>query len=188
MLASGALVVHACRRVVRDTGAVVSFAKRASLFALALALGAAWPEDAPRDMLVARAFRAKRADESHRARLRLEVGRLRRVLRRLAGVSATKRGFALAPRRPGEVVVLARPADEQHATLLAFLPDGESWSSSALALALGTSQRILQRALEGLAAAGRVHWFGRERARRWLTPPVPGFTTTLLLPAPLPSD
>jgi hypothetical protein len=102
-------------------------------------------------------------------------------------VSATKRGFALAPRRAPEVVVLARPVDEEHA-VLAFLADGESWSSSALALALGASQRTVQRALEGLAAAGKVHSFGRGRARRWLTPPVPGFTTTLLLPAPLQSD
>ena len=187
MLASGALVVDACRHVVRDTGTVVSFAKRPAFFALARA-GRGVAGDAPRDMLVARAFEAKHADESHRTRLRVEVGRLRRVLLRLAGVSATKRGFALAPRRPGEVVVLARPVDEQHPALLAFLPDGESWSSSALALALGTNQRTVQRAHEGLAAAGKVHSFGRGRARRWLSLPVPGFTTTLLLPAPLPSD
>ena len=131
---------------------------------------------------------AKLADESHRARLRVEVGRLRTVLRTLADVSATKRGFALAPRRAREVVVLARPVEEEHAAVLAFLADGESWSSSALALALGASQRTVQRALDSLAAAGKVQSFGRGRARRWMTPPVPGFTTTLLLPAPLPSD
>jgi Bacterial regulatory proteins, gntR family len=130
---------------------------------------------------------ASRADESHRARLRVEVGRLRTVLRTIAGVSATKRGFGLAPRRACEVVVLARPVEEEHAAVLAFLADGESWSSSALALALGTSQRTVQRALDRLAAAGKVQSFGRGRARRWITPPVPGFTTTLLLPAPLPS-
>jgi DNA-binding transcriptional ArsR family regulator len=158
------------------------------LFALARALGEAWPGDISRDALVARAFGAKRADESHRARLRVEVGRLRRMLRPLADVSATKRGFALAPRRAHEVVVLAWPVDEEHAAALAFLADGESWSSSALALALGTSQRTVQRALESLAAAGKVQSFGRGRARRWLTPPVAGFTTTLLLPAPLPID
>jgi DNA-binding transcriptional ArsR family regulator len=119
--------------------------------------------------------------------LRVEVGRLRTLLRTLAGVSATKRGFALAPRRASEVVVLARPVEERHAAVLAFLADGESWSSSALALALGASQRTVQRALDSLAAAGKVQSFGRGRARRWMTPPVPGFTTTLLLPAPLPS-
>jgi hypothetical protein len=188
LLVSKALVVDACGHAVRDARTVVSLATRPVLFSLARALGEAWPRDVPRDMLVARAFRAKHADESHRARLRVEIGRLRTVLRTLAGVSATKRGFALAPRRACEVVVLARPVEEQHAGVLAFLADGESWSSSALALALGASQRTVQRALDSLAAAGKVQSFGRGRARRWVTPPVPGFTTTLLLPAPLPSD
>jgi hypothetical protein len=188
LLASGALVVDASRHVVRDARTVVSLARRPVLFALARALGEAWPADVPRSTLVARAFRAKLADESHRARLRVEVGRLRMVLRTLAEVSATKRGFAVVPRRARAVVVLAPPVDERHAAVLAFLADGESWSSAALALALGASQRTVQRALDWLAAAGKVQSFGRGRARRWLTPPVPGFTTTLLLPAPLPSD
>jgi hypothetical protein len=188
LLASGALIVDACRRVVRNAGMVVSLATRPVLFALARALGEAWPGDVPRSTLVARAFRAKHADESHRARLRVEVGRLRVELRTLADVSATKRGFALAPRRAREVVVLAPPVDEQHAAVLAFLADGESWSSSALALALGASPRTVQRALESLTAAGKVQSFARGRARRWLTPPVPGFPTILLLPGPLPSD
>jgi hypothetical protein len=186
LLASNAFVVDACRHVVRDGSQGVSLARRPVLFALARALGEAWPGDVPRDTLVARAFGWKVADESHRTRLRVEIGRLRRVLRTLADVSATKRGFALAPRRAREVVVLARPVEEEHAAVLAFLADGESWSSSALALALGASQRTVQRALDSLAAAGKVQWFGRGRARRWLTPPVPGFTTILLLPAPLP--
>jgi len=167
---------------------VVSLATRPVLFALARALGEAWPGDVPRDTLVARAFGSKLADESYRARLRVEVGRLRTVLRTLADVSATKRGFALAPRRAREVVVLAPPVDDEHAAVLAFLADGESWSSSALGLALGTSQRTVQRALDSLAAVGKAQSFGRGRARRWMTPPVPGFTTTLLLPAPLPID
>jgi hypothetical protein len=188
LLASNAFVVDACRHVVRDERKVVSLAKRPVLFALARALGEAWPGDVARDTLVARAFGLKLANESHRARLRVEVGRLRTVLRRLADVSATKRGFALAPRRAGEVVVLAWPVEEEHAAVLAFLADGESWSSSALALALGTSQRTVQRAVDSLAAKGKVQSFGRGRARRWMTPPVPGFTTTLLLPAPLPID
>src|SRR5919106_739918 len=188
LLTSPALVVDACRHVVRDARTVVSLARRPVLFALARALGEAWPGEVPRDILVARAFGAKLADESHRARLRVEVGRLRRVLRTLAAVSATKRGFALAPRRAREVVVLARPVEEEHAAVLALLADGESWSSSALALALGTSQRTVQRALDSLAAAGKVQSFGRGRARRWMTPPVTGFTTMLLLPAPLPID
>jgi hypothetical protein len=188
LLASKAFVVDACRNVVRHAGTVIPLATRPVLFALARALAEAWPADMARDALVARAFRLKLADESHRARLRVEVGRLRKVIRTLAGVSATKRGFALVPRRAREVVVLAPPVEEEHAAVLAFLADGESWSSSALALALGASQRTVQRALDSLAAAGKVQSFGRGRARRWLTPPVPGFTTTLLLPAPLPID
>jgi hypothetical protein len=188
LLASKALVVDACRYVVRDARTAVSLATRPVLFALARALAEAWPADVPRGTLVARAFRAKHADESHRARLRVEVGRLRVELRTLAGVSATKGGFALAPRHARAVVVLAPPVEEQHATVLAFLADGESWSSSALAIALGASPRTVQRALEQLAAAGKVQPFGRGRARRWMTPPVPGFPTIMLLPGPLPSD
>ena len=188
LLASKALVVDACRHVVRDSRTVVSLANRPVLFALARALAEAWPGDVPRDVLLARAFGARLADESHRARLRVEVGRVRRALRPLAGIAATQRGFALAPREAREVVVLARPVEDEHAAVLAFLADGESWSSSALALALGTSQRTVQRALDSLAAAGKVQSLRRGRARRWITPPVPGFTTTLLLPAPLPFD
>jgi hypothetical protein len=188
LLASRSLVVDACRHAVRDTHTVVSLATRPVLFALVRALGEAWPDDVPRDVLAARVFRAKRADESHRARLRVEVGRLRRMIRTLADVSATKRGFVIEPRHEREVVVLARPVEEKQAAVLAFLADGESWSSSALALALGASQRSVQRALESLGSAGKVQSFGRGRARRWVTPPVPGFATTLLLPAPLPGD
>jgi hypothetical protein len=183
LLASGVLVVDACRHAVRDANTVVSLAPRPVLFALARALGEVWPRDAPRDTLIAHVFRTRFADESHRARLRVEVGRLRRVLRPLASVSATEGGFRLAPRHAGEIVVLARPVEEEHAAVLALLADGEAWSSSALALALGTSQRTVQRALDSLAAAGKVQSLGRGRARRWITPPVPGFTTILLLPA-----
>jgi hypothetical protein len=190
LLGSKRLVVDACRHAVRDARSVISLARRPVLFALARVLGEAWPDDVSRDTLVARAFGAKAADESHRARLRVEVGRLRRILRPLARLSATKRGFTLTPRRAREVVVLARPTDidAEHAAVLAFLADGESWSSSALSVALGASQRTVQRALDSLAAAGKVQSFGLGRARRWVTPPVPGFTTTLLLPAPLPVD
>jgi hypothetical protein len=188
LLASKALVVDACRYVVRDADTVVSLATRPVLFALVRTLAEAWPADVPRSTLVARAFRAKHADESHRARLRVEIGRLRAELRALADVTATSQGFALAPRGTRELVVLAPPVDEPHAAVLAFLADGESWSSSALAIALGASPRTVQRAIEELAAAGKVQWFGRGRARRWMTPLVPGFPTILLLPGPLPSD
>jgi hypothetical protein len=186
--ASGALIIDACHHAVRDAGTVVSLMRRPVLFALARALAEAWPGDVTRALLIQRAFRGKHADESHRARLRVEIGRLRSLLRKLAEVSATKDGFALVPRRNREVVVLARPVDEEHAAVLAFLADGESWSSSGLALALGASQRTVQRALDELAATGKVQSFGRGRARRWMTPPLPGITTTLLLLTPLPSD
>jgi len=187
LLASEALVVDACRYVVRDGRTTVSLATRPVLFALARALGEAWPGDVSRSTLIARAFRGKHADESHRARLRVEIGRLRVELRTLADVRATPQGFALAPRHAREVVVLAPPVEEQHPAVLAFLADGESWASSALALALGASPRTVQRALDQLAAAGKVQWFGRGPARRWMTPPMPGFTTTSLLPAQLPN-
>lgn len=188
LFASKMLVIDACRNLVRKQNMLVPLATRPVLFALARTLGEAWPGDAPRDVLLARAFGAKHADESHRARLRVEIGRLRRLLRAVARVSATKRGFALAPRGAREVVVLAQPVDERHAAVLAFLADGESWSGSALALALGASQRTVQRALKELAATGKVQSYGRGRARRWVTPPLPGFATTLLLPGPLPGS
>jgi hypothetical protein len=110
------------------------------------------------------------------------------MLRAFADVRATKQGFKLVPRGGREVVVLAPPVEGEYGAVLAFLADGESWSSSALALALGASQRTVQRALDSLAAAGKVQSFGRGRACRWMTSPVPGFTTALLLPAPLPND
>lgn len=188
LLKSKALVVDACRNVVRDSRAMVSLVTRPVLFGLARALAEAWPGDVPRDVLLARAFGARFVDESHRMRLRVEIGRLRKMLRPLADLSATMRGFTLAPRGAQEVVVLAQPVEDEHGSVLAFLADGESWSSSALAVALGTSQRTVQRALDSLAAAGKVQSFGRARARRWITPPIPGFTTTLLLPASLPVD
>jgi len=188
LLASDAFVIDACRYAVRQSQTSVSLAGRPVLFTLARTLAEAWPADVPRDTLVARAFRGKRADESYRARLRVEMGRLRTLLRPLAGVSATAKGFILAPRHAADVVVLAQPVDEAHGEVLALLADGESWSSSALSLAAGASQRTVQRALESLAAQGKVQWLGQGRSRRWMaTPSVTGFTTALLLPISLPS-
>lgn len=188
LLKSGALVVDACRFAVRDGTKLVSLASRPVLFALARALGEAWPQDLSRDALVARAFRAKHADESYRARLRVEIGRLRVKLRSLAHVDATKRGFTLVPCQAREVAVLAPLVENEQAAMLALLADGESWSSSALAIALTTSPRTVQRALESLSDAGKVQAVGRGRARRWMTPPLLEFPTILLLPGPLPSD
>lgn len=188
LLASDALVIDACRHVLRHRHHATTLASRPVLFALARLLGEAWPGDVARGTLIAHAFRTRHANESHRARLRVEIGRLRRALGALAEVHATARGFALSPRGECKVVVLAWPVEQAHAAVLALLGDGESWSSSALALALGASQRTVQRALDALAATGKVQSVGRGRARRWMTPLLPGFATTLLLPAPLRFD
>ncbi|WP_077963800.1 helix-turn-helix domain-containing protein [Ensifer adhaerens] len=188
LLASGALVVDACRNLVRREATVCSLATRPVLFALARALGETWPGDVSRRALLARAFGARHVDESHRARLRVEIGRLREELRPLADIKATSEGFRLVPHGKHKVVVLAPPVDERHATMRALLADGEAWSSSALAIALDASARTVQRALEELAAQGKVLPIGRGRARRWIVPPVAAFPTVLLLPGPLPNE
>jgi hypothetical protein len=188
LLSSGTLVVDACRFRVVEAGTAISLSRRPVLFTLARLLAEGWPGDVSRQRLAARAFRAKRLDESYRARLRVEIGRLRGALRGLAEVVATAEGFAIRPRRARQIVVLAQPVDDEHAPVLALLADGESWSSSALALALGTSARTVQRGLESLSRAGKVQALGRGRSRRWIAAPLPGFTTTLLLPTPVPGD
>ena len=187
LIASDTLVVDACRNVVRAGTIVVPLAGRPVLFALARALAEASPEDVSRETLIARAFRGRDADESHRARLRVEIGRLRKTLRPLAALNATKRGFLLKPHRAQTVAVLAPPVEGEHAEVLALLADGEAWSSSALGLALDVSPRTVQRALEVLAEDGKVESSGRGRACRWMLPTVPGFPTSLLLLAPLAS-
>ena len=186
LFASGDLVVDACRRAVRGSARSVPLAGRPVLFALVGALAEAWPADVPRDRLIERAFEARAANESHRARLRVELGRLRAVLRPLARIEATRRGFALVPVGGRAVVVLAPPIDGPAGAILALLEGGESWSTSALACALGSSQRTVQRALRQLEEAAAVRAVGRGRARRWLAPALGGFATTLLLPGALP--
>jgi DNA-binding transcriptional ArsR family regulator len=170
---------------VRSGTTIVPLSGRPVLFALARALSEAWPADVSREALLKRAFRARHADESHRARLRVEISRLRKVLAPLADVEATKQGFVLASHQTKKVAVLAPPHEGNHADVLALLADGEAWSSSALALALDVSARTVQRALEALDREGKVESFGRGRARRWTARQVPGFPTSLLLPAPL---
>ena len=184
--ASGALIIDACRRGLRAAKAWVPLARRPVLFALVRMLGEAWPGDADRDVLIASAFRARRPDETHRARLRVEIGRLRAMIAPLVRIEATERGFALKPRGGRAIIVLAPPIDGDQASLLALLSDGAAWSTSVLALALGASQRTVQRELTELEDAGRARSIGRGKARRWLSPPLVGFTTILLLPAALP--
>ena len=188
LLGSDALVLDACRRGLSAGDAWLPLVRRPVLFALARALAQGWPGDVDREALIAHAFRMRRPDETHRARLRVEIGRLRKIIAALAGIEATARGFVLAPRAGRGVVVLVPPIDGDEASLVALLADGAAWSTSALALALGASQRTVQRALAELEAAGRVRSIGRARAQRWLAPPLAGFTTILLLPAALPLD
>jgi len=187
LLGGAALVVDACRYGIGRAGIQISLARRPVLFALARELAQAWPGDASRETLMTRAFGLKLTDDSHRARLRVEMGRLRKALRPLADVVATRHGFILMPRDADGIQVLAHVVEQPYGAVLALLADGETWSSSALALALGTSQRSVQRALETLAANGKAQSFGRARARRWTAPPMPGFATVLLLTA-LPFD
>ncbi|MCE3272026.1 MAG: helix-turn-helix protein [Ramlibacter sp.] len=182
---SGALVVDACRRGLGAGDAWLGLARRPILFALARALAIAWPGDANRDALIREAFRMREPDETHRARLRVEIGRLRAIVKPLARIESTAAGFALRPVDDRDVVVLAPPIDGDQASLLALLSDGAAWSTSALALALGDSQRTVQRALVELQAGGKVRSIGRARAQRWLAPPLAGFTTILLLPTAL---
>ncbi|MGH9519078.1 MAG: helix-turn-helix domain-containing protein, partial [Terriglobales bacterium] len=182
LLASPALVVDACRRLVQRRSIVIPLATRPVLFALVRALAEAWPSPASRTQLLSRAFAARLSDASHRARLRVEIARLRRALREVAAIRATDEGFVLEPRRTRAVAVLAPPGDDEHAAILALLADCEAWSSSALALALNSSQRSVQRALESLLSAAKVRPLGRARARRWLLAPLPALTTILSLP------
>jgi tetratricopeptide (TPR) repeat protein len=189
VVASPDLVVDGCRRAARRGERRVQLSRRPVLFALLRGLAEAWPGEAARDELIARAFGARRTNASHRARLRVEMGRLRQELRPLADIRATAGGFILAPRGTaprgaGSIAVrlLSPPIESPDAAVLALLADGEAWSTSALAMALGSSQRTVQRALVALEGAGQARALGRGRAQRWLAAPVAGFATTLLLP------
>lgn len=188
LMQSDALVVDACRRGLGVRELWVSLARRPVLFALARALAEAWPGDAAREALIARAFRTRRPNDSHRARLRVEMGRLRALVSAMAHIEASANGFILRPCAERAVVVLAPPIEGDQAALVALLSDGAAWSTSALALALGASQRTVQRALVELESLGRVRALGQARARRWLTPPLTGIATILLLPAALPIE
>jgi len=191
LMASDMLVIDACRYGVRQGQVAISLSTRPVLFNLLRILGESWPKDAPRDSLLSGAFGARYVDETHRARLRVEIGRLRKLIRVFANITATDSGFILKPKSVGQdkpVMVLLPPMEDKNANILALLADGEAWSSSALAIVLDTSARTVQRALEELVRAGKVQAIGRGRARRWTSPPPPGFTTTLLLPGRLPVD
>jgi len=188
LLASDTLVVDACRRGLSAGDAWRPLARRPVLFSLARSLAEAWPGDVDREALIESAFRTRHPDETHRARLRVEIGRLRALVQAMANIEATPRGFVLRPHGECGVAVLAPPIDGEQASLVALLSDGAAWSTSALALALGASQRTVQRALVELEAQGRVRSIGKARSQKWLAPPLAGFTTILLLPAALPIE
>jgi DNA-binding transcriptional ArsR family regulator len=188
LLATDMLIIDACRNILRQQAVILPLVRRPVLFSIVYGLSEAWPRDTPRDALIHRTFGAKYINETHRARLRVEIGRLRQVLRPVARIHATERGFILMPHNKREVVVLAPPTSEAHGNVLALLADGEAWSSSALALALGVSQRTIQRALDALTDSGKVQPVGRARAKRWMASPLPVFATPLLLPTSLLHD
>lgn len=186
LLASGALVVDACRRGLRTGTQWHCLARRPVLFALLRALAEAWPGGVERDVLIERVFGIAHPDDSLRVRLRVELGRLRALIAAQARIEATPQGFRIQPCHAQTVTVLLPPIDGEQAALVALLADGAAWSTSSLALAVGASQRSVQRALAELQAAGHVHTRGRGRAQRWQSVPLAGFTTILLLPAALP--
>ena len=163
----------------------VSLKGRAVLFGLARLLAEAWPLEVARRQLLAQVFGVTRANDSHRARLRVELARVRRALRQLLTIAATPDGFRLDPLGEREVQVLTPVSESEHSQMLSLLSDGEAWSSSALATALGVNQRTVQRSLRALEAAGRTRSSGRARTKRWFLSPPNEFATPLLLPAPL---
>jgi tetratricopeptide (TPR) repeat protein len=181
---SGGLVVDACQREVRFGAQRVSLVTRPVLLELLVALAEAAPGDVGRDALITRVFGAKRIDDSHRVRLRVELGRLRKLMLKCAHVRATPRGFELAAHGETSCLLLLPPGDGEASALLALLRGGDAWATSALAAAIGRSQRAVQRALSTLERDGKVRAIGAGRARRWVAAPAAGFATTLLLVAP----
>jgi tetratricopeptide (TPR) repeat protein len=174
------LLVDDCRRLVLGGRASIPLARRPVVFALLLALARAWPGSTPRDELIARIFDARRSNASHRARLRVEVGRLRKILDGLgAGPVATPDGYALSSAR--EVVVLLPPSDDDEARLASLLSDGASWSAQSLAEHAGVSKRTAQRVLGGLVEGGRAERTGEGKNVRYARPGAPIASRMLLL-------
>lgn len=182
LLAGPGLIVDACHRVIRQGLKSVSFENRPALFSLARRLAETAPREVSRDELIRTVFGIQRPNESLRVRLRVALSRLRTLLRGLAELEATPSGFALLNCEASPTYVLVPPLDDEASSLLALISDGNAWSTSALALALGSSQRSVQRALGSLEEAGKVRSVGSGRNRRWLAPPLTRFAPHLLLP------
>lgn len=178
------VVVDACRREVRCGAASVNLVRRPVLLELCVALSERAPSEVTREVLITRAFGARRVTESHRARLRVEIGRLRKLLHPLTSLQATAKGYSLTPHDTRNVLVLLPPGDGASSALLALLQGGESWATSALAEAVGKSQRAVQRALSELEQDGKVQAMGKGRAQRWVAAPATTSATALFLVAP----
>lgn len=183
LVGSTDILVDSCRREIRQGTTAVSFRRRPVLLALAATLGEAWPGDATRETLIRSAFGRLRPTESVRARLRVEIGRLRRAVAPMSELHATPAGFVLAPHAGRAVRVLHPPTEGTAGTLLALLSGAEPWSTGSLADALGISTRTVQRALLELEANGAVRGLGAGRARKWTAAALPGFAPSLLLVA-----
>lgn len=181
LFGSGRLVLDTLRNTLRQSGTTISLGSRPVLFALLRSLGRASPSDVTREDLLHQAFGAREADESHRARLRVEMTRLRQMLRGLADIAATTNGYRLSPAGAQPLAILTFPTSGQNGALLSLLADGQLWSSSALSQVLQLSSRTVQRTLDTLHRQGLVQPIGHGRARRWTLSALPGFPTTLLL-------
>lgn len=173
-------LVDACRRIAIAGRARVPLAKRPVLFMLLVDLARAAPASVSRDALAAHAFEARKINESHRGRLRVEIGRLRKVLEGLgAEPVATPDGYSLHSRRP---VALLVPRDEDDASRVAILlGDGASWSAQQIAESAGISKRTAQRALSELVDSGRALRTGGGRNVRYTRPGAPIASRMLLL-------
>lgn len=174
------LLVDACRRLVVEGRVAIPLARRPVLFAVLLVLARAWPEAVPRDELAARAFDVRRVNASHRARLRVEVGRLRKLLDGPAAEpTATAEGYVLSSKR--EVVVLLPPTDDEGVSIALLLGDGASWTAQGLAEHAGISRRTAQRALSALVDGGAAVRTGRGKDVRYARPGTPIASRMLLL-------
>lgn len=176
------LLVDGCRRRVAFGAEVRPLSGRPVLFSLLARLARDWPASVSREELIGAAFGPAKVDDSWRARLRVEIGRLRKISGPMASFQATKEGYRIEVEEGCDLVLLEPPVDGPHAAIVALLSDGATWSTSALALALGVSARTMQRALADLREAGTVQSRGKGRARRWVLVPAIAFTTALLLP------